>query len=88
MRKEFSGDFWTETQFVHRRICGGSVQKLLKIASAVLSLEWRLRYLCIVKIKPWSATREVGNQWQKHNFRVKVEEYDNYFSLICKFIEI
>jgi hypothetical protein len=35
-----------------------------------------------------SSTREVGNQWQKHNFRVKVEEYDNYFSLICKFIEI
>jgi len=35
-----------------------------------------------------AATREVGNQWQKHNFRVKVEEYDNYFALICKFIEI
>ena len=29
--------FWTEAQFVRRRNCGGSVQKLLKIASAVLA---------------------------------------------------
>ena len=38
--------FWTETQFFNKRNCGGSVQKLLKIASAVLAQECRTHYLC------------------------------------------
>lgn len=45
------GRFWTETQLVRRRNCGGFVQNFPKIALAVLSQEWRLRYLCEEKIQ-------------------------------------
>lgn len=42
--------FFMETQFVCKRNCGGFVKNLLKIAIAVLSQEWKLRYLCTIKI--------------------------------------
>lgn len=64
MRKEFQGKFVWKPNFDNGRNCGGSVQTFLEIASAVLSQEWRPRYLCTIKIKPRPATREVGNAYR------------------------
>lgn len=77
--------FWTETQFVNKRNCGGSVQKLLKIASAVLAQECRTHYLCTKKIKSRPAIREVGNAYQDTSPQERIQGFqiENKTYAVC-----
>lgn len=79
------GSFWTETQFICKRNCGGSVQKILKIAPALLSQECSTRYLCTIKIKPRPATREVGNAYQYTSLQERRQgfEIENKTYAVC-----
>ena len=66
--------FFMDAQFVCKRNCGGFVKNLLKIAIAILSQEWKLRYLCTIKIKTGCYTIRVGNADEVYGFAIRNTE--------------